>query len=143
MIIDVSSRAEIALLARAVREFRGVDGGDRYAATPGALAFVAIDESEILGWCWGYHLPRPDDTSMLYLHDLEVAEAYRRRGTGRQLIETFISAGRTAGASKMFLCTSEDNVPARRLYEELSGTLAAHGPTVTYWFGLDGATRHD
>lgn len=67
----------------------------------------------------GYRLPRPDAFSMLYLHDVEVDEPYRRQEVGRRLVEAFMDAGRRAGASKMFLTTSAVNMPARRLYEAL------------------------
>ena len=43
------------------------------------MTFVALAGSEILGWCWGYQLIRPDDSSMLYLHQLEVDETHRRK----------------------------------------------------------------
>ena len=136
VITDVSSPENLPLLAAAVRKFRGVEGGKGYAASPSALAFVATEGPEIAGWCWGYHLPRPDALSMLYLHDVKVDEPYRRQGVGRRLVEAFMDAGRRAGASKMFLTTSEVNMPARRLYEALGGGVAEEGPTVNYWFLL-------
>ena len=136
MIVDVSSPQGLPLLAAAVRKFRGVDTDTRYAGSPGALAFVATERHEIAGWCWGYHLLRPDGFSILYLHDVEVDEPYRRQGVGRRLLDAFMEAGRSAGASKMFLTTGEANMPARRLYEGLGGRVAAQGPTVNYWFLL-------
>ena len=73
---------------------------------------------------------------MLYLHDVDVDEPYRRQGVGRRLLEAFMEAGRSAGASKMFLMTGEGNMPARRLSEGLGGRVAAQGPIVNYWFLL-------
>ena len=128
VITDVSSPENLPLLAAAVRKFRGVDAGKGYAASPSALAFVATEGPDIAGWCWGYHLPRRDALSMLYLHDVEVHEPYRRQGVGRRLMEACMGAGRRAGASRMFLTTSEVNMPARRLYEALGGDMAARGP---------------
>ncbi|SCE94815.1 AAA domain-containing protein [Micromonospora chaiyaphumensis] len=112
------------------------DGGQAFLRSPGALAFVAFDGEEIVGWCWGYHLIRPDTSSMLYLHRLEVTQEHRRRGIGAALLRAFMSAGVQAGASRMFLTTGEANSPARALYESLGGGLAAQGPTVSYWFRL-------
>ena len=57
-------------------------------------------------------------------------------GHGRALLEAFMAAGRSAGASKMFLHAAEANRPARRLYDSMGGGLAAQGPTVNYWFQL-------
>ncbi|HWD82674.1 MAG TPA: GNAT family N-acetyltransferase [Kribbella sp.] len=124
------------LLARAVRTFMNTDAGADYLDTPGTLVFVAVDGDHISGWCWGSQLARPDGTSMLYLHQLEVAEAYRRQGIGRELVSTFMSAGREAGATKMFLTTGAHNIPARALYTSLGGGLATQGPTENYWFLL-------
>ncbi|MFE4539081.1 GNAT family N-acetyltransferase [Streptomyces scopuliridis] len=133
------SRADLPLLEKAVRHFRGavrIDAIGAFSDAPGALAFVAADETEILGWCWGHHLARPDSSSMLYVHQLEVAEVHRRQGVGRSLLRAFMEAGTKAGATKMFLTTGEENLAARSLYESLGGGLAAQGPTVNYWFLL-------
>lgn len=111
-------------------------GGQAFLEAPHALAFVARRSEQILGWCWGYHLPRPDASSMLYLHRLEVASEHRRQGIGRALLRAFMSAGAQAGATRMFLTTGQGNAPARALYESLGGGLAAQGPTVSYWFQL-------
>ncbi|GAB2685642.1 GNAT family N-acetyltransferase [Kribbella swartbergensis] len=122
-----------ALLERAVRKFMGVQG----AADSGGLTFVALNGPEVAGWCWGYHLIRPDGSSMLYLHQLEVDEAYRRSGIGRQLLRTFMNEGTSAGATKMFLTTGAANTAARALYDAMGGGLASQGPTVNYWFLLE------
>jgi ribosomal protein S18 acetylase RimI-like enzyme len=117
-----------------VRQFRDVDSGEPFLSAPGAVAFVAVEGDDVAGWCWGHHILRPDETSMLYLHELEVVEQFRRRGIGRELVRSFVEAGRSLGATKMFLTAGEANAPARALYEELGGGLAEQGPTVNYWF---------
>lgn len=137
MIVDASSAAQVDLLRQATLRFCGTDQVAAFAEAPATLAFVALgDSKEVIGWCWGYHLVRPDAASMLYLHELEVAEDLRRQGHGRSLLEAFMAAGKTAGAAKMFLSTAEANRPARRLYDSMGGALAAQGPTVNYWFSL-------
>lgn len=128
--------ADPVSVERAVHKFMKVSAGGAYASSPATMTFVAVDGSEIAGWCWGYNLVRPDDSSMLYLHQLEVDETYRRRGIARDLMTTFMTAGATSGATKMFLTTAADNTPARTLYESLGGGLASQGPTVNYWFLL-------
>ncbi len=137
MIVDVSSPAQVDLLRQATQRFAGADQPGAFTEAPAALAFVALGGAdEVIGWCWGYHLVRPDAAPMLYLHELEVAESHRRQGHGRALVEAFVAAGRSAGAAKMFLSTAEANEPARRLYDSMGGGLAAQGPTVNYWFAL-------
>jgi ribosomal protein S18 acetylase RimI-like enzyme len=137
MIVDASSAARVDLLRQATLRFLRTDPVEAFVEAPATLAFVALaDSNEVIGWCWGYHLVRPDASSMLYLHELEVAEDHRRQGHGRALLDAFMAAGRKAGAAKMFLSTAEANRPARRLYDSMGGGLAAHGPTANYWFPL-------
>lgn len=131
----------VSLLAAASVRFRAVggreDGARSFVDDPRALAFVAGDGSEVTGWCWGYHLPRPDASSMLYVHQLDVDEAHRRRGIGRSLLAAFLSAGQEAGATRAFLTTGMARAPARSLYESLGGGPATQGATVQCWFTLD------
>ena len=84
------------LLDRVVRKFMNSTAG----SNPNTLVLVALTEGEPSGWCWGYHLVRPDDTSMLYLHQLEVAEPHRRQGIGRALLRAFMTTGAQAGADQ-------------------------------------------
>jgi ribosomal protein S18 acetylase RimI-like enzyme len=134
VIIDASAEPDV--FRAAVERFRGTAGDERFLATEGTVSFVAVVDGVVAGWCWGQHMRRPDGASMLYLHELEVAEDFRRRGLGRALVESFMDAGRAVGATKMFLTTGEANVAARGLYEQLGAGLAGQGPTVNYWFLL-------
>jgi ribosomal protein S18 acetylase RimI-like enzyme len=139
MIHRISS-ADVDLLNKAVRRFAGdANGAVAFARSPGAIAFVAVEDHDVQGWCWGYLLARPDGMSMLYLHNLEVAEHCRRQGIGRGLLRSFMEAGAQLGASKLFLITGEENRAARNLYESMGAGLAAQGLTVNYWFLLSPA----
>ncbi|TDE02421.1 GNAT family N-acetyltransferase [Jiangella asiatica] len=128
--------ADPGSLTLAVRRFMDTDAGAAFTDAPGTLAFVASVGTTTCGWAWGYHLVRPDGSSMLYLHQLEVDQAHRRSGIGRKLLCAFMAAGATAGATKMFLTTGADNLAARALYDAEGGGLASEGPTVNYWFRL-------
>jgi ribosomal protein S18 acetylase RimI-like enzyme len=128
---------DLALLEQAVQKFMGSSADKAFTNAPSVMAYVALSGAELSGWCWGYHLPRPDGSSMLYVHQLKVDEAHRRQGIGRQLLSAFMTAGANAGATKMFLTTGAHNTPARTLYDALGGGLATQGPTVNYWFLLD------
>ena len=140
MICRVSS-ADIDLFERAVRHFAGdASGAAAFALSPGTIAFVAVEDHDVQGWCWGYLLARPDGTTMLYLHNLEVAEPCRGQGIGRGLLRSFMEAGAQLGASKMFLIAGEENTVARSLYDSMGAGLAEQGPTVNYWFLLSPAS---
>jgi ribosomal protein S18 acetylase RimI-like enzyme len=131
------SPADVGVFEEAARRFAGqAAGAAAFAQSPGTIAFVAVEDDDVQGWCWGYLLPRPDGASMLYLHNLEVTEHCRRQGIGRGLLQSFMDAGVRLGAGKMFLTTGENNSPARHLYESMGAGLASQGPTVNYWFLL-------
>ena len=55
-----------------------------------------------------------------YLQDLFVAEGARGIGAGRALIEAVEKAARTAGASRLYWLTKEDNMSARALYDKMA-----------------------
>jgi ribosomal protein S18 acetylase RimI-like enzyme len=96
-VISRVTPANVQLFDRAARTFgAAADGCQEFVRSPGALAFVASHAEEILGWCWGYHLIRPDISSKVYLHRLEVARENRRRGIGRARD----SAGTVCGESR-------------------------------------------
>ena len=135
------SGTSLPLFEQAVRQFKGSTPDSTFVEIPGALAFVAVRGEKVLGWCWGYHLVRPDSSSMAYLHELEVAEEHRRKGIGRELLRAFMAAVREASAYKIFLITDAANAPARSLYESMVGTLSDQGPTVTYNFSLPAADQ--
>lgn len=137
MILDASSSDTAELLGRAVATFSAVnDSVTRFISSNDTLAFVEVDGEDIVGWCWGYVLCRPDGTAMAYLHELEVSASHRGDGVGTALVRAFASAASHAGAVKMFLTTGEANHAARRVYDGIGGSLAAQGPTVNYWFAL-------
>ncbi|WP_329026321.1 GNAT family N-acetyltransferase [Streptomyces sp. NBC_01423] len=131
------SRDDLPLLDRAAHRFRGVLADAAFLEPRSVMTFVASEGDDILGWCWGYRLVRPDGSAMLYVHGLDVAEAHRRRGIGRNLLAAFMAAGREAGASTMFVFTDEANAVARSFYESMGGGPPAQGPSVNYWFRLD------
>lgn len=142
-VISRVSSADPGLLEQAAQRFgRESAGATTFLRSPGTIAFVAVEDHQVRGWCWGYLLPRPDGTSMLYLHNLEVAEPSRRQGIGRDLLRSFMEAGRRSGADKMFLITGEHNTAARTLYESMGAGPATQGPTVNYWFPLPPPSSH-
>jgi GNAT superfamily N-acetyltransferase len=55
-----------------------------------------------------------------YLEDLFVAPAARERGIGRALLEWLRNAMRAEGWARLYWMTREDNVPARRLYDQFA-----------------------
>jgi ribosomal protein S18 acetylase RimI-like enzyme len=57
------------------------------------------------------------DALECYVSELYVVPPRRRQGLGRALMDAAVELARGRGADQMDLATSEDNAPARRLYE--------------------------
>lgn len=95
---------------------------------------------EVVGWCWGYHLVRPDGRSKVYLHELEVIPAARRKGHGRRLLDEMLSLARRHGAEKLFLITEHSNQPARQLYESYRALVLDDGGSIVHWWQTDQPT---
>jgi len=59
------------------------------------------------------------------LHALDVANAFRRRGLGRDMVRSAAHWAREAGASQLALLVTKANTPARALYTGMGFTLAS------------------
>jgi GNAT superfamily N-acetyltransferase len=124
---------DAALLDAAVRAFRGFGqrGDPGFLADPRAVVLVALDAEAVLGWAWGFELPRPTGPSMLVLHGMEVAEEGRGRGVGRAIVDAFVAYAREGDRATMWLLTGVEEEVARRLYEGAGGRPA--GQTGPWW----------
>ena len=83
--------------------------------------FVAELDGRVVGFahCWFNHttwLEKPD----LYLEDLYVSPAARRRGIGEKLIEGCADFARASGANRLYWQTQRSNESAQRLYNKVA-----------------------
>ncbi len=83
------------LLRRADSLLWVAEAGDRVVGY--AVVWIVLDQAE--------------------LGDIAVAEAWRRRGIGRLLLDTVLDAMAERGVRELFLEVRPSNVEARRLYE--------------------------
>ena len=85
--------------------------------------FAAMANSgEVIGYALAYRFPalyRPG--GLAYLYDIEVAQAHRRKGIGRLLIEAVLRYLKVDGVTEMWLGTDTDNEAAQALYSATSG----------------------
>lgn len=74
------------------------------------------------GMIIGHELPRLDDPRpMLFLYEVGVDEAHRRRGLGAALVKALARMGEERNCCEMFVLTNESNEPAMRLYASTGG----------------------
>jgi len=124
-VVDIRklSGDEPELLDAAIRVLRDrpSPAPEIFLQDPHAHAFVAIDADVVVGCAYGYELFRPEGFWTLILYELGVAEPYRERGIGKDLLDAFVVFARAKGHSKMWLFTDAGNAAARRLYEGAGG----------------------
>jgi ribosomal protein S18 acetylase RimI-like enzyme len=124
-----------APLAQAV--WAGVRNGDtscgalhrdafaRWLACDQRLFVAALDAGRPAGFALGYVLERTDALRrMVLLYEVDVAEAYRRRGVGRRLVEEVKAIARACGAGKIWCVAEAGNRAARALYTSTGSEVA-------------------
>jgi ribosomal protein S18 acetylase RimI-like enzyme len=107
-----------------------------------AAAFLARDDihvwiaevdGELAGFAYAYVLLRIDGDTSVFLYELGVDERFRRRGLGRALVDEARTLAERVGALKMWVETSYDNEPARRMYTAAGGHPSAEATLVYGW----------
>jgi aminoglycoside 3-N-acetyltransferase I len=86
-----------------------------------AIALAAFGESgSVVGGLVAYVLAKfEQERSEVYIYDLAVAQAHRRRGIATQLIHALQTIARKVGAYVIFVQADPPDAPAVALYESL------------------------
>ncbi len=81
---------------------------------------IALDKDAVVGGLVAYELEKFEQArSEIYIYDLAVAEAHRRRGIATALIRALQLHARTRGAWVIFVQADRGDDPAIQLYEKL------------------------
>lgn len=89
-------------------------------ADENTIFVAAFDGDTPVGFAFGYDLPRRHGApSILFVYELEVGEAHRRRGIATALMTAL---RRESRSSEAFVLTEPDNDAANALYASLGGT---------------------
>lgn len=92
----------------------------RLLAGEGFVAIAACADERVVGGLAGYLLPKFEQArSELYIYDLAVAEAYRRRGIATALIERVRLLAAERGAHVVFVQADYGDDAAVALYTKL------------------------
>jgi GNAT superfamily N-acetyltransferase len=85
------------------------------------FALVAEQDGQLAGLVhFLFHRSTTRIEPVCYLQDLFTASEARGQGVGRALIEGVHAQARDAGAKRVYWQTREDNVAARRLYDQVA-----------------------
>jgi len=121
------ARALMAVFGEAFAEpetYEGRPPDDAYLtrllAKPHVVTLVALDGATVVGGLVAYELEKLERArSEMYIYDLAVAEAHRRRGVATGLIRALGKIAKQRGAWVMFVQADRTDPPAIRLYESL------------------------
>ena len=90
-----------------------------YLADPGHVMLVAVSDGIVIGQCAAIVHRHPDKVTELYIDEVGVTPAFRRKGIGRAMVERMLAIGKELGCGEAWVGTEPDNLPARGLYERL------------------------
>ena len=87
------------------------------------IFLAAFQNDDPVGFVFGYELPRRHgDASILFIYELDVDEAFQRRGIATRLMTELARIAKTRGIAEGFVLTEPDNTAANALYESVGGT---------------------
>jgi len=120
-----------ALAAALAAVGRGAAAADLFLSDPRCHAFVAVDDGRPIGFAYGNEMLRPEGFWVVVLQRLEVIEAARASGVGRELLDAFVAFARSKDHRAMWLSTDAGPDAARRIYPSAGGERSDAG---TYWW---------
>ncbi len=97
------------------------DATARFLGEHGHHLLIAYEGEEAVGFVSGVEVTHPDKGTEMFLYELAVDEPFRRRGTGRALVERLATLAQEAGCYGMWVITDDDNAAARATYEGTGG----------------------
>jgi aminoglycoside 3-N-acetyltransferase I len=83
---------------------------------------VAVENNKVIGGLTAYELLKyKDEKTEMFLYEIGVGSAYRRRGAAAALIEFLKKICAEKGIREMFVGAEAGNLPATGLYEKTGG----------------------
>lgn len=90
-----------------------------YLASPQQTLFVAVEEGLVIGQVRGFLLLQPDQGPDLYIDNLGVSPAWKRRGVATALAQALFKFGRERGCAGVWVATEADNAEGIAFYDAL------------------------
>jgi ribosomal protein S18 acetylase RimI-like enzyme len=88
-----------------------------FLGEPTHRLLLAYEEEVPVGFVTGVEMTHPDKGTEMFLYELGVAEAYRRRGVGASLVQRLADIARSQGCYGMWVGTDPTNSAALATYE--------------------------
>lgn len=93
----------------------------KFLSDPRHHIAVAIEDSKVVGFASAVNYIHPDKPDELWIDEVAVAKAYRRKGIAETLLKLLFQRGRELGCGEAWVLTDGSNIPANRLYSKLGG----------------------
>ena len=108
----------------------------RFLNDPNHHLLVAYEDGRPVGFVSGVELTHPDKGTEMFLYELAVDEAFRRRGIGRALAAALAGLARQRGCYGMFVLTDDDNQAAQATYRSAGAAREADRVVMLSWSDL-------
>jgi ribosomal protein S18 acetylase RimI-like enzyme len=95
---------------------------ERFLAEQTHHLFIAYEQDVPVGFISGVETTHPDKGTEMFLYELSVAEAHRRRGIGARLVQRLADIARSRGCYGMWVGTEDTNLAALATYEGAGGS---------------------
>ncbi len=99
--------------------------------------YLALCQGEVVGMASAVVYLHPDKPRNLWINEVGVADAWRRRGIGRKLMDAMLDLSEELGCEEAWLGTETDNVPALALYRSIDTSQEDAGVYFTWDTELD------
>jgi ribosomal protein S18 acetylase RimI-like enzyme len=105
---------------------------ERFLESEGHHILVAYVGDEPVGFVTGVEMTHPDKGTEMFLYELSVAEAHRRQGIGRALVEELRELATSTGSYGMWVLTEPTNEAALGTYRS-AGSDQGEGFVMLSW----------
>jgi aminoglycoside 6'-N-acetyltransferase I len=87
---------------------------------------VARCDGVVVGMASAFHYVHPDKAPQLFVIEVGVSEAHRRRGLARRMLERLVALARELGCTEAWVLTDAENVAANALYRAAGAEVPPH-----------------
>ena len=115
----------------------GADAAHRFLDEPTHHLAIAYVDDRPAGFVTGVETTHPDKGTEMFLYELGVDEAFRRRGIGRALVDSLAARARERGCVGMWVATEPDNAAALATYRAAGGSTPAPSVVIDWAFTDD------
>lgn len=126
VVVRLLTRDETALLVDADPEVFDNDvdpvQAEAFLIDDRHILAAALSGGKVVGFASAVHYLHPDKRPELWINELGVAERFRERGVGLQLVELLLDTGKAMGCEVAWVLTEAGNARARRLYARAGGS---------------------